>query len=104
MVEVDDARRARCPMFKDTGNKRKEATTKMYVSLGLFAQGGDGEGGEPPSLRHSAHVELSKLRAMEASRLMAELSCEGVLIWWKRWADSYLIAASGQGGTRGFRG
>ena len=81
------------PMFREAGNKREEATASMYASLGLFAQGGNGASGEPPSLEQRVRAELSKLRAVEAGSLTAELSCEGVLMWWKRWVDSYPLLA-----------
>ncbi|CAM9698502.1 unnamed protein product, partial [Ectocarpus sp. 12 AP-2014] len=33
------------------------------------------------------------LRAIEAGTLTAELSCESVLKWWKRWESSYPLLA-----------
>ena len=44
-------------------------------------------------MEQSVRAELSKLRAVEAGSLTAELSCEGVLMWWKRWVDSYPLLA-----------
>ena len=92
------ARQAAAPgsvhtMFREAANKREKATANKYASLGLLAQVGDGAGGEPPSLEQSVRAELSKLRAVEAGSLTADLSCEGVLMWWKRWVDSYPLLA-----------
>ena len=45
------------------------------------------------SLEESAHAELKTLRGLEAGTLTANLSCESVLKWWKRWESSYPLLA-----------
>ena len=73
------------------GNKQEAAATARFASLGLFKQGGGAS--EGPSLEESARAELKTLRAIAAGTLTAELSCEGVLMWWKRWGSSYQLLA-----------
>ena len=46
-----------------------------------------------PSLEESARAELKTLRGLEAGTLTADLSCESVLKWWKRWESSYPLLA-----------
>ncbi|CAM9719895.1 unnamed protein product, partial [Laminaria digitata] len=77
------------PIFSETGNKKEAATTAKYASLGLFNKGGEGASVQPPSFEQIARVELERLRLVDAGTLTAELSCEGVLKWWKRWVGSY---------------
>ncbi|CAN0016946.1 unnamed protein product [Scytosiphon promiscuus] len=77
------------PMFAVTGNKREAAVTEKYASLGLFKKGGHGADVQPPSIEESVRAELKTLRSIEAGTLTKDLSCEGVLEWWKRWVGSY---------------
>ena len=79
------------PIFGSPGNKQEAAATARFASLGLFKQGGGAS--EGPSLEESARAELKTLRAIAAGTLTAELSCEGVLMWWKRWGSSYQLLA-----------
>ncbi|CAM9895380.1 unnamed protein product [Scytosiphon promiscuus] len=81
------------PIFRAPVNKKQEATTNAYASLGLFGPRGDEADEQPPSSEERARVELTKLRAVKGGRLTADLSCEDVLSWWKKWAGSYPLLA-----------
>ncbi|CAB1104439.1 unnamed protein product [Ectocarpus sp. CCAP 1310/34] len=81
------------PLFKAPVNKREEATTNMYASLGLFGPGGDEQNEEPPSFEQTARAELTNLRAVQGGSLAPGLSCEDVLKWWKMWAHAYPLLA-----------
>ncbi|CAM9755873.1 unnamed protein product, partial [Hapterophycus canaliculatus] len=91
-VDAPAAKRARqaapCSVHV-TGNKREAAVTEKYASLGLFKKGGEGVDLQPPSIEESVRAELKTLRSVEAGTLTKDLSCEGVLEWWKRWVGSY---------------
>ena len=60
-------------------------------SLALSKTGGGVAQG--PSLEESARAELKTLRGLEAGTLTADLSCESVHKWWKRWERSYPLLA-----------
>lgn len=83
--------RAVHPMFARPGNKKQVATTARFVSLGLFKAGGGVP--EGPSIEDKARTELKTLRGVEAGTLTADLSCDSVLQWWKRWESSYPLLA-----------
>lgn len=78
-------------MFGSPGNKEEAAATAKFASLGLFKKGGGASAG--PSLEEIARAELKTLRAIGAGTLTAELSCENVLKWWKKWVSSYPLLA-----------
>ena len=79
------------PIFGSPENKQEATATARFASLGLFKEGGGAS--EGPSFEKSAHAELKTLRAIAAGTLRAALSCEGVLMWWKRWGSSYPLLA-----------
>ena len=79
------------PIFGSPGNTQEAAATARLASLGLFKQGGGAS--EGLSLEESARAEPKTPRAIAAGTLTAELSCEGVLTWWKRWGSSYPLLA-----------
>ena len=48
---------------------------------------------EGPSIEDKVRAELKTLRGVEAGTLTADLSCDNVLQWWKRWESSYPLLA-----------
>lgn len=78
------------PLQNGGGSDKQVATAAKWGKLGLYHKvDTTSEPPPPPALEQQVADELAKLRASSAGSLMAELSCGGILSWWKKWAFKF---------------